>query len=80
MRGKPSVFVRAGKLEAVLARRAGPRRPHYDLSVFDDAELEDLAALAAKVEAAGEEPAWTEEDLAVLTRLDPKLVVARGAR
>lgn len=80
MRGKPSLVVRAGKLEAALARRAGRRRPRYDLSVFDDEELEDLAVLAEKVEAAGGEPAWTEEDLAVLSRLEPKLVAARGTR
>ena len=79
MRGRPSVFVRAGKLEAALPRRSSPRRPHYDFSAFDDQELEDLAALAEKVEAVGGEPEWTEEDLEVLTRLDDKLVAAMEA-
>ena len=80
MRGRRSVFVRAGELEAALERRSVPRRPRYDFSAFDDQELEDLTTLAEKVEAAGGEPAWTEEDRAVLSRLDDKLAAAVGAR
>jgi hypothetical protein len=79
VRGRPSVFIRAGKLEAALARRSVPRRPHYDFSAFDDQELEDLAVLAEKAEAAGGEPAWTKADLAVLSRLEAQLIGARGA-
>jgi hypothetical protein len=73
MRGRPSVFVRTGKLEVALARRTVPRRVRYDFSAFADQELEALAALAEQVEAGGGEPAWTEADLAVLYRLEAKL-------
>jgi hypothetical protein len=72
------VFFRAGKLEAALARRPAPRRPRYDFSTFDDQELEDLAALAEKVGVIEGEPVWTEDDLAVLSRLDDKLIAAMG--
>ena len=80
MRGQPSVLLRTSKLEAALARRAGPRHPRLDLSVFSDEEIDELAALAAKVGGAGGTPEWTVDDLAVLARLEAKLVVARGGR
>jgi hypothetical protein len=79
VRGRVSVFVRAGKLEAALTHRPAPRRPRYDFSAFADEELEELAILAARVEAAGGEPAWTDADLVVLSRLEPKLRAATGA-
>jgi hypothetical protein len=79
VRGKPSVFVRAGKLEAMLAQRFVPRRPRYDFSAFADEELEELAILAERTEAAGGQPAWTDADLAVLNRLEAKLRATTGA-
>ena len=79
MRGKPSVVVRTGKLEVALARRAGPRQPSVKLSVFSDEEIDELAALAAKAEAAGGTPEWTADELAVFSRLEEKLAVAMGA-
>ncbi len=78
MRGRPSVFARAGKLEARLARRRVHSRPRYDFSAFADEELEALVALAEKVEAASGEPAWTDADLVVLGRLEAKLRAATG--
>ena len=80
MRGKPSVFVRAGKLEATRALGSTPCRIRYDFSAFADHELEALVALAEKVEAAGGEPAWTDADLVVLNRLEGKLQAATGDR
>ena len=80
MRGKPSVLIRTSKLEVALARRAGPRRPHLDLSVFSDEEIDELAALAERVEAAGGTPAWTADELAVFSHLEAKIAVAKGGR
>ena len=73
MRGKPSVFVRAGKLEVALAHRPALRRPRHDFSAFADEELEALAALVERAETADGERAWTEADLVVLHRLEAKL-------
>ena len=72
------MFVRAGKLEAALAPHPTPRRHRYDFSAFADEELEALAILAEKAEAAGGEPAWTDADLVVLNRLEAKLSAATG--
>lgn len=72
------MVVRTSKLEAALARRAGTPRSRVDLSAFSDEEIDELAALAERVEAAGGEPAWTENELAVLSRLEAKLAAARG--
>ena len=79
MRGRPSVVVRAAKLEVALAHRAVSRRSRIDLSVFDDEEIDELAALAEQVVAAGQEPEWTPDELAVLTRLEAKLAAATEA-
>jgi hypothetical protein len=71
------VWKRAGALEAARARRPAPRR-RYDFSAFDDRELEALAALAERAEAADGAPNWTEAELATLARLEAKLA-ATGA-
>ena len=78
MRGRASVFARAGRLEESLARRPRPPRPRHDFSALDDRELDDLASLAEKAEAAGGNPDWTAEELAVLERLGAKLAAAVG--
>jgi hypothetical protein len=77
VRGRPSVWRRAGALEEARARRGAAGRPRYDFSALADDEVEALAALTEKAEAAGGEPEWTAEDLAVLARLEAKL--AAGA-
>jgi hypothetical protein len=71
------VWRRAGALEAARGRRAAPERPRYDFSALDGREMEELATLAEKAEAAGGEPDWTAEDLAALARLEEKLAAAR---
>jgi hypothetical protein len=78
VRGRASVFVRAGRLEVTLARHPAAGRPRYDFSAFTDAELEELAILAARAEAAGGEPTWTEAETVVLNRLEAKLRAATG--
>jgi len=64
--------VRAGKLEAALARRP-PRKPRrWDLDALSDDDLEALLPLAeqqAAAEAAGTAPAWTPEDVTLMERL-----------
>ncbi len=62
-----------------MARRPRPERPRYDFSALDDRELDELAVLAEKAEDAGGAPAWTEQELAVLARLEAKLAAAQGA-
>jgi hypothetical protein len=62
-----------------LTRRPASRRPRYDFSAFADEELEALAILAERAEAAGGEPAWTDADLVMLNRLEAKLRNATGA-
>ena len=73
MRGRPSVWRRAGALEAARARRGATEQTRYDFSALDDRELEELALLAEKAEAAGGAPDWNEAELAVLARLEAKL-------
>ncbi len=60
------------------ASRPHPKRPRYDFSAFDDRELDELAVLAEKSEAAGGDPDWTAEEAAVLARLEAKLAAAKG--
>ena len=79
MRGRASVLARAGRLEEALARRPRPTRPRSDFSALDDRELDELAVLAEKAEAAGGHPEWTAAELAVLNRLEAKLAAAQGA-
>ena len=79
MRGRRGVVVRAGKLEVARARGPVSRRSHYDFSAFDDRELEELAVLAEKAEAAAGEPAWIAAEMATLDRLEAKLAAATGS-
>ncbi len=72
MRGKPSLTLRAGRLEAALARRPVRRDSPWNLGALSDADLEALLPLAeeqAAATAAGTEPAWTTEDVALMERL-----------
>jgi hypothetical protein len=66
---------RLGRLEGV-ARAVVDRRSDRDLSIFDDDEIEALAAFAAKVEACpdGRERrhVFTAEECRVLERLQVK--------
>ncbi len=72
MRGRPSVFARAGRLEAARARRPVRRPSSWNLDVLTDDELEALLPLAEQQAAAaaeGREPAWTTAEAALLERL-----------
>ncbi len=78
MRGRRSVFLRAGTLEALLVRRCLPVRSRYDFTALSDEELEELAALAEQAEGWNGTPDWTPDDLATLERLGTKVVVVGG--
>lgn len=83
MRGRPSVSVRAGRVGAALATRpkAKPDRG-WDLGALSDDELETLLPLSEKwaaARAAGEEPAWTAAEAALLARLWAKASAGLGA-
>ncbi len=72
MRGKPSLTVRAGRLEALRPRRLPRKEPRWNLEALSDEDLEALLPLAEKraaVDAVGTEPTWTAEEAALLERL-----------
>lgn len=72
MRGKLSVLLRTGKLEAALARRPARRRSRWNLAALSDAELEALLPLSEKqvaAEAGGTEPEWIPDEISLMERL-----------
>jgi len=72
VRGRTSVAVRAAKVEVALARRPPRRGSPWNLDALTDDELEALLPLAEKQaagDAAGTEPGWTTDELALLERL-----------
>lgn len=71
---------RLGRLEGVAGREAR-RASEWDLSVFDDDELEELAVLARKAEDAnrlGRTVVWKADEAAALIRLKVKSRRAGG--
>lgn len=83
MKGRPSVFVRAGRVEATLATRPKSKPDRgWNLDALTDGELEALLPLSEKwaaARAAGEEPAWTAEEAALLGQLWAKASAGPGA-
>ncbi len=72
MRGKASLTLRAGRLEALRPRRPSRTEPRWNLDALSDEDLEALLPLAEKRaagEAVGAEPAWAAEEVALLGRL-----------